>query len=114
MAGNCSRLAQAADLAVVEPAPGVTRRVISGDKLMLAVITIAPAQSVAAHAHPHEQIGCVVTGRVHFRIGDQSTVLSAGGIYSVPSGVEHAAENLATETATLIDVFTPIREDFLS
>ncbi|MHB0877356.1 MAG: cupin domain-containing protein [Anaerolineae bacterium] len=109
-----AQLLQGSELPVSEPAPGIVRRVVAGQELMLAAFTIAAGQKMPAHSHPHEQIGYVVSGRARFRVGDVVRELAAGGVYAVPSGVEHEVEVLGSEDATFIDVFTPLRQDFLS
>jgi quercetin dioxygenase-like cupin family protein len=65
------------------------------------------------HSHPHEQVGYVVSGEIDFNMeGHESIRLKAGGTYYVPSNVKH---NIVTYAPTvLVDVFTPIREDFLT
>ncbi|NPV06623.1 MAG: cupin domain-containing protein [Anaerolineae bacterium] len=99
------------DLPWVEASPGISRRVLAGERLMLVEIRIDADRTVAAHAHPHEQIGYVLEGRVRFRTGGSEKILGPGGTYSVPGGEEHSAEALGA-AARLVEVFTPPREDF--
>jgi quercetin dioxygenase-like cupin family protein len=71
---------------------------------------------VPVHAHPHEQISFVVQGRVRFTIGEgdeeETVEVGPGDVVVAPSGTPHGAE-LLSDTARIIDAFTPIREDFL-
>jgi quercetin dioxygenase-like cupin family protein len=96
----------------VEAFPGVMRRTLgSGERLTLVEIRIAEGHEVPEHTHPHEQAGQVVEGRVRFRIGGQELELETGDSYMIPGGVEHHV--VALEAATLIEAFSPVREDFL-
>lgn len=95
----------------VEAAPGVQRRVLScGNELMVVQFRIAAGAEVPAHAHPHEQVGHVVSGRMQFRIGDEVRELGPGEGYSVPGGVVHGATGVTDVIA--VDSFHPVREDY--
>ncbi|HXH21569.1 MAG TPA: cupin domain-containing protein [Dehalococcoidia bacterium] len=101
-----------AEAQAVEMFPGVVRRTLnSGDRTTLVEITLAKGSSVPVHTHPHEQIGYVVSGRVLFRIGDGSRELAAGDSYCVPGGEEHGVD--ALEDAICIDIFSPVRDEYL-
>jgi quercetin dioxygenase-like cupin family protein len=92
--------------------PGVTRRTLnSGERATLAEITLSRGAIVPAHTHPHEQIGYVASGRVLFEINGEKRELSRGAGYLIPSGLSH--EVTALEDAVCIDVFSPVREEFL-
>src|SRR5688500_16684658 len=92
--------------------PGVVRRTLgSGERLTLVEIRIGEGHEVPEHTHPHEQAGQVVEGRVRFRIGGQELELQRGDAYLIPGSVEHHA--VALEAATLVEAFSPVREDFL-
>lgn len=93
---------------------GAQRRVLSyGGGLMLVEFTFEAGVTSWLHSHPHEQVGYVVSGEVDFNMEGYAPVrLKAGGSYYVPPNVKH---NITTYAPTvLIDVFTPIRQDFLS
>ena len=100
-----------ADTKAVEQFPGVIRRTLaSGARLTLVEIRLAPGAEVPEHTHPHEQAGHVVSGRVHFRIGDQEHDLGPGDSYLIPGDLPHYVR--AEDAATLIEVFSPVREEF--
>jgi quercetin dioxygenase-like cupin family protein len=100
------------DAKVVEMFPGVVRRTLnSGDRMTLAEITLAAGAIVPEHTHPHEQAGYVARGRIRCRIGDETRELCAGDSYLAPVGVPHVVE--ALEDAVCIDIFSPVREEFL-
>src|SRR6185369_15432804 len=92
---------------------GISRQMIVGENLMVCRLTISPNVITAAHDHSHEQITLVEKGTVRFIVGDDEFVATAGDILFFPSGCWHGATILEKEVV-LIDIFTPIREDFLS
>ena len=99
------------DLNPVEMFPGVVRRtLVSGDNLTLVEVRIAAGSEVPEHTHPHEQAGHVVSGRVNFRIGETEHELGPGDSYLIPGDLPHYVR--ALEAATLIEVFSPVREEF--
>ena len=94
-------------------AEGIDRQMVWGDKLMVCRLRIAPGVVTAVHAHPHEQITLVERGRVMFSVEGQPRLASAGDVLHFRSGVRHGATML-DEEVILVDIFTPVREDFLS
>ena len=91
---------------------GIERQLVVGDDLMLCRLRFAPNTVTAAHDHPHEQITMVECGRVRFTIGLEERIAQAGDVLHFPSGCWHGATML-DEEVVLIDIFTPVREDFL-
>jgi quercetin dioxygenase-like cupin family protein len=92
---------------------GIERQLVVGDDLMLCRLRFAPNIVTAAHDHPHEQITMVERGRVRFTIGSEERIAQAGDVIHFPSGCWHGATML-DEEVVLIDIFTPVREDFLT
>jgi quercetin dioxygenase-like cupin family protein len=92
---------------------GIERQLVVGDDLMLCRLRFAPNIVTAAHDHPHEQITMVERGRVRFTIGSEERIARAGDVLHFPSGCWHGATML-DEEVVLIDIFTPVREDFLT
>jgi len=93
-------------------AEGVERQMIWGERLMICRLRLAPRVVTSVHSHPHEQMTLVESGRVLFTIEDQVREVSAGAVLHFPAGVRHGATMLEQEVV-LIDIFSPIREDFL-
>ena len=91
---------------------GVERQMIVGENVMVCRLRFAPRVVTPAHEHPHEQITLVERGRVLFTVGDEQRVAVAGDVLHFPPGSWHGATML-DEEVVLIDVFTPIREEFL-
>jgi quercetin dioxygenase-like cupin family protein len=101
-----------ADAPVVVPAPGLQRRtLVSGERMLLVEFRVAKGSGVPPHSHHHEQVGYVASGRMEFTIGDAARVLGAGDAYVMPSNVVHSTR--ALEDSVVIDVFSPLREDYL-
>ena len=95
----------------IEMFPGVVRRtLVSGDNVTLVQITLSPGAEVPQHTHPHEQAGPVADGEIHLEIGDQEWKLGPGASYLIPSDAPHFVR--AIDAATLIEVFSPVREEF--
>lgn len=94
-------------------APGVRRFVFSLDKVMLAYFELEPGTKIAAHSHPHEQMGILLQGRTLWRLAGTETLLEAPALYRVPSGESHEVEVVGQEKVLVVDAFSPIREDFL-
>ena len=92
---------------------GIARQMIVGEQLMICRLQFAPHIITPVHDHPHEQMTIVERGRVLFVVGDEERVVQAGDILHFPSGCRHGATMLEEEVV-LIDIFTPLREDFLA
>jgi quercetin dioxygenase-like cupin family protein len=93
-------------------AEGIQRQMMWGDHLMVCRLTIAPGVITPVHSHVHEQITMVERGRVRYVVAGVERIVSKGDLLYFPSNVEHGATML-DEEVVLIDVFTPVREDFL-
>jgi len=92
---------------------GIQRQMIVGENLMICRLTFAPNVVTPAHDHPHEQMTLVERGRILFTIGDEERICKAGDVLHFPPGTWHGATSL-DEEVVLVDIFSPIREDFLS
>lgn len=86
---------------------------VVGDNLMICRFRFAPNLVTPEHSHPHEQMSMVVQGRVRFFVEGQERICSPGDVLHFPSGSWHGA-TMMEEEVVLIDIFTPIREDFLT
>ena len=92
--------------------PGVTVRACAAQRLMLSLAELEPRSVVERHAHPHEQVGIVLQGRATFTIGDEEKTLGPGELFRIPGGVPHKVVAL-DEPFRALDVFTPVREEYL-
>ncbi len=95
----------------VQAVPLAIRRTVAvGDRSMIVEWTMQKGALVPLHDHEFEQNGYVVSGTVEMTVGEEKRVLKPGDGYSAASGKVHAA--LALEDAKIIDIFTPVRDDY--
>lgn len=92
--------------------PGVEIRTTPGRGLMLSVVHFEPRSVVPEHSHPHEQMGIMISGQLEFTIAGRTRLLGPGDMWCIPGGVPHRVVAL-DEPAVALDVFHPIREDYL-
>ncbi len=94
-------------------AHGVKRQVLGhGSDLMVVRVEFEKDAIGSIHQHPHRQATFVALGRFFVTVGDEQRELSAGDTFYAESDQPHGVR--ALERGTLIDVFTPIRQEFLS
>ncbi|MBK8302293.1 MAG: cupin domain-containing protein [Pyrinomonadaceae bacterium] len=91
---------------------GIKRQMVVGQNVMMVRFTFDPFLVTPEHTHPHEQMSLVVKGRVKFFIEGEERIVSAGDVLHFPPHNRHGATML-DEEVVLIDIFSPIREDFL-
>lgn len=92
--------------------PGVQIHTCAMEKMMVSVVDLDAHSVVEEHSHPHEQVGMVLSGRAVFHIGSEERTLGPGDVYRIPGNVKHKVVVL-DEPARAIDIFSPIREDYL-
>jgi quercetin dioxygenase-like cupin family protein len=75
---------------------------------VLLTVDMPPGLHVDAHVHAAEdQINVVVSGRVHFRVGEETCELGAGGVLLMPRNIEHELWNEGPDFAQIIEIYTP-------
>lgn len=92
----------------------IRRRLISGERAMLAVVRLDAGSIVPRHAHDNEQFTYILEGALRFWLGEdgrREVVVRAGEVLHIPSGLPHKAE--ALEDTIDLDVFSPPRQDWL-
>lgn len=90
------------------------RRLITGDRMMLAHVYLDKGCVVPKHSHENEQLTYVLEGALHFWIGEdgsEEVTVRAGEVLVIPSNVPHKAE--ALEDTLDVDIFSPPRQDWL-
>jgi len=96
---------------------GITRRLFTGERMMIAHVYLKKGAVVPTHSHENEQITYILNGALRFWIGDENEPdrheldVHAGEVLYIPSHVPHQA--LALEDTFDVDVFNPPRQDWL-
>ncbi|MDF1552390.1 MAG: cupin domain-containing protein [Deferrisomatales bacterium] len=95
-----------------EAVPGISFRTLNhGRNTLMAEFRLAAASRLPPHSHPHEQAGYLVSGRMQLVIGDAVFEATPGDSWCVPGGVEHRV--VVLEDAVAVEVFSPVREEYL-
>jgi quercetin dioxygenase-like cupin family protein len=87
------------------------RKVVSGENVMVAQLWLFKDCLIPLHHHESEQISLVLQGALKFELEGREVMVRAGEVLVIPSNVPHSA--LAIEDTIGIDVFSPIRHDWL-
>jgi quercetin dioxygenase-like cupin family protein len=99
-----------------EPLKGhISRKLITGERMMIAHVYFKKGDDVPQHSHDNEQLTYVLEGALHFWLGldgSQEITVRAGEVLVIPSNVPHRA--LALEDTLDVDVFCPPRQDWLA
>jgi quercetin dioxygenase-like cupin family protein len=82
-----------------------------GEKSIVCKMNYVLGNYATLHQHPHEQSGYVISGKYRMTVDEQEYELLPGDSYAIPGDVPHSFEVI--EGGEVIDVFTPIREDYL-
>jgi len=92
--------------------PGINRKtLVYGEKTLMTEFFLAKGSSLPNHNHPYEQTGYLVTGKLRFTMGSEIIDAESGDSWCIPSDEIHGAE--ALEDSTVIEIFSPVREDYL-
>src|SRR5215469_1044277 len=89
----------------------ISRKVISGEKAMVAQVFLKKGAVVPEHHHESEQITYVLEGALKFDLEGREVTVHAGEVLHIPSNVPHRA--VALEDTLDLDIFSPIRVDWL-
>lgn len=89
----------------------VSRKLIAGDREMLAQVYLKRGALVPLHAHESEQISYILHGALRMFVAGEEVTVREGEVLHIPSNVEHQAE--ALDDTVSLDVFSPIRRDWL-
>lgn len=96
--------------------PGLETTILTGlhgERMMMVLNATLPGHTVPTHSHPHEQIGMVYAGKALLRIGDEERVVQKGDFYCIPGDVPHSDTCIGDEPFVMLDIFCPVREDFI-
>ncbi|MCE6990355.1 cupin domain-containing protein [Dyadobacter sp. CY323] len=91
---------------------GLKRKIMGYDaNLMMVKVAFEAGGIGVLHSHYHTQMSYVESGVFEITIGEKKVVLQKGDAYHIPPNVVHGA--LCMEAGTLVDIFNPMREDFV-
>ena len=94
-----------------EVSPGCRLRTPYGENLMLSYLEMETGAEIPMHDHRHEQGGMLLKGKLELTIGGETRIVEAGAMFIIPPHVPHRA--VAVDgPAVVLDVFSPIREDY--
>ena len=85
---------------------------VYGEKTLMAEFLLKKGSILPRHTHPHEQTGYLVSGRIRLSIGADEHDAFPGDSWCIGGDIEHGAEIL--EDSVAVEVFSPVREDYLS
>jgi quercetin dioxygenase-like cupin family protein len=88
------------------------KNLVHGERTHLTEVRFRKGAVVPEHRHPHEQTGYLVSGALRFFRGDDEWVALPGDSWNLPGGCPHGAE--ALEESVVVEVFSPVREDYLA
>jgi quercetin dioxygenase-like cupin family protein len=88
------------------------RRVLHGEKITMAQLGLSKDCAVPLHHHENEQISVILQGLLKFNLGGQELLARGGDVVVIPPNVPHSV--LALEDSIAMDVFSPIRQDWLA
>ena len=114
MATKTVRLFRWDDIPLESVTEQIDRKLITGDRMMIAHVLLKKGSIVPRHSHDNEQITYILKGSLHFWIGEdesEEVVVKAGEVLHIPSNVPHKAQ--ALEDTLDVDVFSPPRQDWL-
>lgn len=82
-----------------------------GKNSMVTKMNYNQGDFASAHSHPNEQSGYVISGKYKIRIDNKEFLITTGDSYAILENITHSIEVI--EAGEIIDVFTPIRKDYL-
>jgi quercetin dioxygenase-like cupin family protein len=110
-----ARLHRWQSMAKEELSPSIGRKMITGERMMIAQIFLKKGSVVPRHQHENEQITYILEGALRFHLGAdgaQEVIVRAGEVLTIPPNLPHTAE--ALEDTLDVDIFDPPRQDWLS
>ena len=87
------------------------KTLVCGDKTLMVAFRLAKGADLPAHQHPHEQTGYLVSGRIDLTIDGIVHEVRPGDSWCIPGEASHAA--VAYEDSVALEVFAPVRKDYL-
>ncbi len=91
---------------------GPSLKTFWGENIMISLVDLEPGSVVPPHSHPEEQAGYVIEGILKFQMEGETRKVGPGEIFVIPGGVEHAVTVSSPGRAKVVDIFSPVREDY--
>lgn len=100
-----------ADLELIEVFPGIVGHIVHTESCTIADFHIKAGTKLPFHHHPHEQTSTVLEGEFEFTIGGEVRRCTPGDVAHMKRDLPHAG--IALTDCRILDVFHPVREDYL-
>ncbi|MCF6247867.1 MAG: cupin domain-containing protein [Desulfobacula sp.] len=84
---------------------------VHGDNSLLTRFHLKKGSQLPSHSHPHEQTGFMVSGKMKLIIGKEEFIAEPGDTWCIKGDIDHQAKII--EDSIAIEVFSPVREDYL-
>ena len=98
------------DIKPRELVPGITGYYAHGEHTTFGYVELKAGSQVPLHHHVHEQVTYIIEGELELKIGGEDCLLQAGMYQVIPPNIPHSA--IARKDCQVIDVFSPVREDY--
>jgi mannose-6-phosphate isomerase-like protein (cupin superfamily) len=110
---NATSLFNWNDLPREQVRPGVERCAFRGQGAITVFNWIQPGNEVRPHKHTFEQLVYILQGTARYHVGDVVHECPPGSMLTVPAGVTHFIEVVGSHVCLNMDVFAPVREDYM-
>ncbi|MBC2716877.1 MAG: cupin domain-containing protein [Desulfobacteraceae bacterium] len=87
------------------------KTLVYGEKTLMTEFLLEAGSQLPLHQHPHEQTGYLVKGRLHMVIGENEFIAEPGDSWCIGSNEYHGAE--ALDNSVAVEIFSPVREEYL-
>ena len=109
---NTPRLHRWDEIALDKITEMVSQKIVAGEREMVAQIYLKRGALIPMHTHDSEQMTYILQGSLRFLVDGEEIIVREGEVLHIPSRVPHQAE--ALDDTFELDVFSPIREDWLA
>lgn len=105
-------IAKRSDSGYSTPIDGIELKTLNyGERTLMAEFRLRKGAVLPRHSHPHEQTGYLVSGSIRLTIAGETVDCGPGDSWCVPADAEHGADVL--EDTVAVEVFSPVREEYL-
>lgn len=111
MGAAAVRLHRWDEIALEKVTEMLSRKIVTGEREMLAQVYLKRGCQVPMHSHESEQMTYILQGALKFVVAGEEVTVREGEVLHIPSWIEHQAE--ALDDTFSLDVFSPIRQDWL-